>query len=117
MLNQEQHYIQVATFKTALAEGLCALAQFDPALKAIDEALEVIGQKGDSFDVPEILRVKGNIILATTKSDFGDAETCLQDSLRRARSERTLGWELRTAISLAALKMSKVNGNIGPGPA
>ena len=100
ILNKEQHSIQLTTFKTALAEAQCALGQFDRSLKSIDEALSVV----NSCDRPEMLRVKGNILAAM---NMPEAETWLRDSLFEAQFQHALGWELRTAVSLARLMVAR----------
>jgi len=53
--------------------------------------------------MPELLRVKGEVLLSMAQSDRGEAEQCLLDSLRLARNQRALSFELRTGMSLARL--------------
>lgn len=96
-----RHRIVTTVFATALAEGLASQDQPEEALRTIDEAIAQIGDHGESFDMPEMLRVKGDI-LAQLKND-GEAETCLQKSLVLSRRQSALGWELRAALSLARI--------------
>jgi predicted ATPase/DNA-binding winged helix-turn-helix (wHTH) protein len=104
--DEEKHSIQETIITTALAEGLAALGQHEAALTAIDQAISLVTQNGNSFDFPEALRIKGEIRAAMPQSDDLEAEACLLRSLNRARSQGDLSWELRTAMSLAKL-MSK----------
>jgi predicted ATPase len=99
----EKHSIQETIITTALAEGLAALGQHEAALTAVDEAISLVTQNGNSFDFPEMLRIKGEILAAMPRSDGLEAEACLLRSLNQARSQGDLGWELRTAMSLAKL--------------
>lgn len=96
-----RHRIMTTVFGTALAEGLASQGQPEEALRTIDEAIAQIGDHGESFDMPEMLRVKGDI-LAQLKND-AEAETYLQKSLALARRQSALGWELRAALSLARI--------------
>jgi hypothetical protein len=89
------------SFTTALAAGLAALGQYEAALTAIDGAITLVTQNGNSFDFPEMLRIKGNILAAMPQSDGLEAEAWLLHSLNQARSQADLSWELRTAMSLA----------------
>jgi predicted ATPase len=91
------------SFTTALAAGLAALGQYEAALTAIDGAITLVTQNGNSFDFPEMLRIKGNILAAMPQSDGLEAEAWLLHSLNQARSQADLSWELRTAMSLAKL--------------
>jgi predicted ATPase len=77
--------------------------QFDEALATINGAIAQVGGTGESFDLPEILRIKGHILGSSARFNPSDAENCLLQSLEWARKQSALGWELRTATSLAAL--------------
>ncbi|MET3223310.1 putative Zn-dependent protease [Bradyrhizobium diazoefficiens] len=85
-------------FATALAEGLVAQNQPDEALRTIDEAIAQIPEHGESFDMPEMLRVKGDILAGS--GNAAGAENYFRKSLDLSRRQCALGWELRGAISL-----------------
>ncbi len=85
-------------FATALAEARAQLLQLEEALHLIDEA---IAQIDESFDMPEMLRVKGRILALSGRTE--EAETCLQQSLELSRKQCALGWELRAAVTLGGL--------------
>jgi predicted ATPase len=103
VLNEEQHNIQVTALRTALAEGLAFLGQYDAALIAIDKAIDQVEFSGSSFDMPEILRKKGDLLGTKQEPDTQEAEVLLRQSIERARNQGNLSWELRTARSLANL--------------
>jgi predicted ATPase len=97
----DRYTVMITVFLTALAEGLATIGQFDDALTAIDRAIAQVGITGESFDMPEMLRVKGEI--KWRSMGLSDAEKWLFLSLDCARKQSALGWELRTAMSLARL--------------
>ena len=94
-----RHRIMTTVFATALAEGLAAQNKPDEALRTIDEAIAQIGDHGESFDMPEMLRVKGDILAQSGRA--ADAEGYFQQSLALSRRQCALGWELRGATSIA----------------
>jgi tetratricopeptide (TPR) repeat protein len=94
-----RHRIMTTVFATALAEGLAAQNEPDEALRTIDEAIAQIGDHGESFDMPEMLRVKADILVQSARAT--EAEAWLQRSLVLSRRQCARGWELRGAMSLA----------------
>lgn len=94
-----RHRIMTTVFATALAEGLAAQNEADEALRTIDEAIAQIGDHGESFDMPEMLRVKADILVQSARAT--EAEAHLQQSLALSRRQCARGWELRGAMSLA----------------
>lgn len=93
-----RHRIMTTVFATALAEGLASQNQADEALLTINDAIAEIPDHGESFDMPEMLRVKGDILARS--GNAAEAESCFLDSLDLSRRQSALGWELRGAISL-----------------
>ena len=53
--------------------------------------------------MPELLRVKGGLLLSMPQPNVDDAEMCFVQSLELSRRQGARAWELRTAIDLAAL--------------
>jgi predicted ATPase len=117
MLYATRHRIMTTVFATVLAEGLTSRNQIGEALETIDAAIVQVGDHGESFDLPEMLRVKGGIL--ADSGNFGEAETYLQKSLALARKQSALGWELRAAVTLGRLwrqigRFSEVRGLVAP---
>lgn len=100
-LYETRHRIMTTVFATALAEGLTSLNQFDEALHTIDGAMAQIGDSGESFDLPEMLRVKGHILGLCGRT--AEAESWLLRAIEIARKQSALGWELRAALTLGRL--------------
>jgi predicted ATPase/DNA-binding winged helix-turn-helix (wHTH) protein len=88
-----------------LAEVLAASGHFDEARTLIDEAIAHAPGTVESLDASELLRVKANILLFVQQPDEAAAEDCLVQSLAHAQRQCARGWELRTATTLARLRV------------
>lgn len=87
----------------ALVQGLAATGRFAEALATINETIRSVEVNGDFCYMPELLRVKGNLVRAAKPSADDEAELYLSRSLEMSRDRGARGWELRAAIDLAAL--------------
>ncbi|CCD91006.1 Transcriptional regulator [Bradyrhizobium sp. ORS 375] len=101
ILYATRHRIMTTVFATALAEGLASQNRPEDALGTVDEAIAQIGDHGESFDMPEMLRVRADILAQLGRD--AEAETCLASSLALSRRQCALAWELRGAISLGRI--------------
>jgi predicted ATPase len=89
----------------ALAEGLAGLGRLSEALAAVDQALAKADAGGERYYVPELLRIKGELLLRDTGDGcVAAAENCFDRALAVAREQDALFWELRGALSLARLR-------------
>jgi predicted ATPase/DNA-binding winged helix-turn-helix (wHTH) protein len=102
-LHADRYELLTTVFISAMAEGLAMTGQLDQALSTIDGAIAQVERNGELFIMPELLRLKGNILAATPGSNPRGAEQCLLRSLDQGRAQSALSWELRTATSLARL--------------
>jgi predicted ATPase len=100
-LYETGHRIMTTVFATALSEGLASLGHHEAALRTIDDAIGLLGEDGESFDLPDMLRARGNALGLSGRLD--EAESCLLRSLALARRQSALGWELRAGLALARL--------------
>jgi predicted ATPase/DNA-binding winged helix-turn-helix (wHTH) protein len=87
-------------FAGELAEGLLKAGETALAHTIICETVDQEQQSGPSCHTPELLRIKGEVLVSMAQRD---AEQCLLHSLRLARDQRALSFELRTGMSLARL--------------
>src|SRR5258708_20361912 len=90
-------------FESGLAEGLGKTGQFEEALVTINGGVARAANPGATFDMAELLRIKGQILAAMPRSDRTSAADCLMQSLAVAREQSALGWELRSPTALARL--------------
>jgi predicted ATPase len=83
---------------------LAGVGQVTEGIAAIDEALARSERDEERWYVPELLRVKGGLVL---REDAPDAtpvsEAHFRQALHWARRQGALSWELRAATSLAQL--------------
>jgi predicted ATPase len=73
----------------------------------IDETIRLVEANGDTVHMPELLRLKGSLLLSKPQSHVADAETFFDQSLELSRQQGASAWELRTAIDLASLYVSQ----------
>jgi tetratricopeptide (TPR) repeat protein len=86
-----------------LAHGHAQLGRHVEALEMIDKALEHVARSGELDGQPEMLRLKGEILLMGGKPDVQGAEQCFRAGLEVARTQQARWWELRATVSLARL--------------
>jgi predicted ATPase/DNA-binding winged helix-turn-helix (wHTH) protein len=89
--------------KITLVQGLATLGRFAEAMQLTDETIQSVSANGDACYAPELLRVKGGLLLSAPESSRDDAETCLVQSLELSRGQGARAWELRAAVDLATL--------------
>ena len=75
-------------------------------LTAIGEALEWSERTEQRLGDPELLRIKGELIVSSGDADAA-AEDYFRQSIDLARQQGALAWELRAALSLARLRMTQ----------
>jgi predicted ATPase/DNA-binding winged helix-turn-helix (wHTH) protein len=85
-----------------LAKGLAVHGDGEAARVAIDEAITMSERSGEIWCLPELLRIKGDVICSTGSAEASlAAEQLFLRALAQARRQGALSWELRIAISLA----------------
>ena len=89
---------------SVLAEGLAEIGQVAEGFLAIDEALTQCERTGERWNIAELLRIKGELLLwEATPETASAAEGYYLQALDWARRQGALSWELRCATSLARL--------------
>ena len=88
------HAMPYEPLSIALVQGLAAASRLADGL---------VGANDDACHLPELLRVKGRLLLASPRPGGDEAEACFARSLELARGQGAPAWELRTAIDLAGL--------------
>ena len=101
----EANFVYLRAIPTAaLAQGLAEAGDMVRARDVIDEALEQANRSEEHWCMPELLRIKGEILLLDgAPNAAGEGEDYFLQALDRARRLEALSWELRAATSLAKL--------------
>jgi predicted ATPase/DNA-binding winged helix-turn-helix (wHTH) protein len=90
-------------FLGTLAEGLAGIGCHAESLETIELAITQSRFGGRLWSLPETLRIKGEILLQTGNGSV--AEECFSDALAMAHEQGALFWEMRSALSLARLRL------------
>jgi predicted ATPase len=102
-MHAARYELLTTEFNISLVQGLAAIGRQAEGIALIDETIRLVEGNGDVAHMPELLRVKGGVLLSMPRPRLDDAETCFTQSLEWGRRQAALAWELRTAIDLAAL--------------
>jgi predicted ATPase/DNA-binding winged helix-turn-helix (wHTH) protein len=95
---------RVLIFIAELAEALGRAGQTSEARATVDEAIDRAERTAEGWIMPELLRVKGELLRLDGAPGAEDsAEGCFLQALQLAGTQGALAWELRAAMSLAAL--------------
>jgi tetratricopeptide (TPR) repeat protein len=90
-------------YLTNYGEALARAGDVAGGVAAIDEAIALCRESGQVVGIPEILRIKGNVICFQEPSQIEEAAACYREAIELARRDHALGWELRSATSLVKL--------------
>jgi len=90
-----------------MAESHRTLRQIQEGLRVLMEALTLIDKTGERFWEAELIRQKGELLLAQSKENHSEAESCFQQALGVARRQQAKSLELRAAMSLSRLWQSQ----------
>jgi predicted ATPase/DNA-binding winged helix-turn-helix (wHTH) protein len=96
-----------ARFQIVVATGLASLGRFADAWTLAGQTAREIEENGYASYLPELLRLRGSMLLSAAELDSVSAEDYFTRSLALARSQGTRIWELRAATDLAAFWASQ----------
>ena len=102
-LHSAHYEVMTTLFNISLVQGLGMIGGFDEAMTLVDETIRQVMTNGDLVYLPELLRVKGGILLALPMSDIDGARRCYLEAIELSRGQGARSWELRGAVDLAAL--------------
>ncbi|MGY4327938.1 tetratricopeptide (TPR) repeat protein [Bradyrhizobium sp. LB7.2] len=100
-LHDAGYELLTTTFNIALVNGLLALEQVEQGARLLDDTISLVDQSGDHMYMPELLRMKGRVLLARPQPGADQAEAHFVQSLELSRRKGAKAWELRAAIDLA----------------
>lgn len=83
----------------ALVQGLAAQGRTIAALASINARIETVDAQGSSWEMPELLRVRGT--LHWRQGDDAAADRDFLAALKMAERQSALSWQLRAAMSRA----------------
>jgi len=86
-----------------LGEGYSKWGRGEEGLACIATALARSAMSGEHFYDAELLRLRGEMLLAANPSASGEAEESFRSSIDLARSQDAKSWELRATTSLARM--------------
>ncbi len=86
-----------------LAEAYARCGNVDDGLATVEEAFAMTRADGEKFCLPEIHRIKGELLLARSANDRDAAEAAFGEALLVARALQAKVLELRAATSMARL--------------
>ena len=76
----------------AYAEGLAASGSIDEALTTIDRAIEESNRRGGTWDLPELMRLKGALLAERSTADPRAVEALLRRHRTRAPPSERSRW-------------------------
>ena len=91
----------------SLADACARCGNVDEGLVAIEQGLAMMHRGGEHFSLPEIHRIKGNLLLAKSGDNRDATEAAFGEALSVARAQHARCLELRAAMSLARLWRSQ----------
>jgi tetratricopeptide (TPR) repeat protein len=103
-------------FRGAYAEALAGLGRTDEALEIVNDAIAGAGERanGQWWYVPELLRIKGEVLLQQrSERSISTAEKCFEQAGELAREQGALTWELRIALSIHRLRVTRGRSDEG----
>ena len=102
-LPAENRCIQMPLYRILLATEFGRIGQMDRARNFAASAEALVKQTGECWAAPEIYRIHGSLLCRDPSRDDRAAMRLFKRSLASARKLGAVGWELRTAISIARL--------------
>jgi tetratricopeptide (TPR) repeat protein len=102
-MRESRFHVLYSESLSELAKAFAGSGNVAEGLVMIDEALERIIEIQELWLMPEVLRLKGELLLMQDTSNSADAESHFLRALDCARGHGALSWELRAALSLGQL--------------
>jgi predicted ATPase len=90
-------------FLSLLAEAYRKAGQNKEGFAVVAEALDRVRKTGDRFGEPELHRLKGELLWATSSNSYTEVEAFFQNALDVSRVQNSRSFELRAAMSLSRL--------------
>jgi non-specific serine/threonine protein kinase len=110
-MRQANYLLFYPLFRTRLAAMLGAVGRVAEGLAGLEDTLRLALDVGYAWIVPEILRVKGELLQRQDPAAVATGEALFRRAIDQARAQGALYWELSAATSLAELlhRMGRAN--------
>ena len=95
--------VRAPTYFGMLGDAYTRSARFEDAHKALNEGLAVAEKNDDRCHEAELLRLKGELLIAESPDQAAVAEDTFRQAIETARQQQSKGWELRATMSLVRL--------------
>jgi non-specific serine/threonine protein kinase len=102
-MRQANYLLFYPLFRTRLATIMDSIGRSKESAQEIDETLQLALDVGYQWIVPEILRVKGDLLQRHDPESVALSEQLFRRSIDQARAQDALYWELSAAASLTEL--------------
>jgi tetratricopeptide (TPR) repeat protein len=99
-LHRLGHRMTTVEFMIDLAGGLMALGCSSAALAVVERGLATIGAQGETFLLPEMLRLRGEILAQLGDAAPESPEPSFVRAVELARRQGAEAWALRATVSL-----------------
>ena len=101
-LHAEHYELHTSAFESSLAVGLSALGRDAEALHVLEATIRRVGAAGPAFDMPELLRQRGE--LRALNKDPDGALASVEEAIALAERQTSLSWRLRAETTRVALE-------------
>jgi predicted ATPase len=91
-----------------LAATHARAGQPEEALQVLAEAIALGRERAEHAWEPELLRQKGEVLLADAARDLDEAERSFREAIACSRGQSMRSWELRAAMSLGRLLVRRI---------
>lgn len=102
-LHAAPYALLTTPFKLTLVEALATAGRPEEGFALLNRTIHEVDVNGDVCYVPELLRVKGRLLLAQSSLSGDAAEEYFLQALEMSRRQSARAWELRTCADLARL--------------
>jgi predicted ATPase len=101
-LHEDRYELYASALAGELSQGLAELGRLPEGLEILHGTIARVGPEGNAFDMPELLRLRGE--LEARSGSIEAAEASLAASIALAERQGALSWRLRTEMTLARLR-------------
>jgi predicted ATPase/DNA-binding winged helix-turn-helix (wHTH) protein len=92
-----------------LAEAYAVMGSLTKALATIERAVAEAESRGSTWDLPELLRIKGVVLASSSSATDGGWNDTLSSAIALARHQGALTWELRATMALARERLKRAS--------